>query len=532
MSECSNINCDNLVKRKGNKYCSHSCATKSNERVSLEKRKQTCLEKYGVEHPSQNLQIKEKIKQTNLEKYGYESHNSSEIIKEKKTKILLGKYGIKNVSQIEEVQEKKKQNYLDKYGVVYPFQNKEIQEKIKQKNLEKFGVENPAQNKEINNKIKQTNLDRYGVENPLQNKDIRVKVRKTLFKNTYFKLKEKFKDRMEFLFSLEDYGGTKDSKYNFKCLDCNSIFEGFLLNGLLPRCPICNPIIKGFSKVEKEVVDWLISLNINNVIERDKSSIPPYELDIYLPDYKIAIEFNGLYWHSEINGSKNKQYHLEKTEQCLEKEIQLIHIFEDEWLDKQEIIKSIILSKLGLCVKMYARDFFFDEVNKKIGQDFLEKNHLQGSNLRITHFYGLYYCNDLIQIIGIGKSRYNENYDYELIRSCTVLNTTVIGGFEKLMKNSPLQGSIISYVDRRYFNGNSYKNWEYIGKTESNYFYIKNHCFVRESRLKYQKHKLPKLFPDVYDINLTEWEIMQLAGYDRIWDCGNLVYKINLPFLK
>ena len=116
-----------------------------------------------------------------------------------------------------------------------------------------------------------------------------------------------------------------------------------------------------------------------------------------------------------------------------------------------------------------------------------------------------------------------------MIRSCTKLNKIVIGGFDKLVKNLPIKGNILSYVDKRYFNGNGYKNWNYLGKTDPNYYYLDLKIYLnKQSRLKFQKHKLPKLFPDVYDKDLTEWEIMQLAGYDRIWDCGNLVYSISL----
>jgi len=173
--------------------------------------------------------------------------------------------------------------------------------------------------------------------------------------------------------------------------------------------------------------------------------------------------------------------------------------------------------------KIYARETIFKEISKQEGNLFFKQNHLNNDNQRITNYFGLFKEEDLKFVIGIGKPRYNKNYDYELIRSCSKLNTVVIGGFEKLIKNLPLQGKIISYVDRRYFNGNSYKNWVFVEKTSQNYFYMKNYQ-VRESRNKFQKHKLPKLFPDVYDINLTEWEIMQLVGYDRIWDCGNLAY--------
>ena len=532
------------------------------------KRENTFISRFGANTPLKNEIIKEKIKQTNLERYGVENPNQVKEIREKGIRTNLEKYGVESPLQNKEILNKVKQTCLERYGVENPAQNKEVQESMKQTNLERYGVESPLQNKEILNKVKQTNLERYGyavssknemvkekmrknniekydvnwipemesikikiketnmrifgVEFPMQNEAIKEKTILSRSKRSFQNLlkNEKVMEKVEPLFSIEDYTNVY-KEYKFLCKQWSNVFFDNLEDGKIPRCFVCFPVLKGESKAEKEILCWLGSLKIN-VISKNRSIIPPFELDIFLSNYNLAIEFNGLYWHSELN-NKDRNFHLAKTEGCFNKEVQLLHIFEDEWLDRQEIVKSIIKSKLGFCDRVYARDTKFIEINKEDGQKFLKENHLQGENSRITRFFGLLYKNELIQLIGIGSTRYSNSSAYELIRSCALLNTVVVGGFEKLVKNLPLKGSIISYVDRRYFNGNSYKNWEYVGTTEPNYFYMKNYS-NRESRLKYQKHKLPKLFPDVYDINLTEWEIMQLAGYDRIWDCGNIVY--------
>jgi len=479
-------------------YCSYKCAHKNDN--TKNKRKRTNLSRYGVGSPLQNKGILDRVKHTNLEKYGVESPLSNKSVKDKI-----------------------KQTNLEKYGVENPLQSLIIRNKVKQTNIERHGSEYAFQNENVKNKIKQTNIERYGADNPLQSENIRDKQIKTILNKNYIKLKEKFKDRIDFLFSLEDYLGGKNKLYNFKCVICNSLFEGSLFNGLLPRCPTCYPINVGISNLEKQVSEWLKSWNID-IEEKNRSIINPYELDIYLPDYSIAIEFNGLYWHSELNG-KDKNYHTNKTEMCLDKNIQLIHIFEDEWVHKQDIVKSIILSKLGRCERIYARNTIIKEVSIDVGVHFLENNHLQGNNQNAASYFGLYCKDELMQVVGIGRSRYNKNYDYELIRSCTVLNTVVVGGFGKLIKNLPLRGSLISYVDRRYFKGNGYKNWNYIGKSDPNYYYLNTKNYTNKfSRIKFQKHKLKTLFPNLYDESLTEWQIMQLTGYDRIWDCGNLIY--------
>ena len=525
--------CGNAVKffdiSKGyNKYCSSKCRHNSVELKN--KVKQTNLERYGAKAPGMNQDIKNKVKQTNLERYGYESHNSSEKVKEKKKQVCLEKYGVENVSNTEFVKEKRKKTFLERFGKICLSKNNFIKEKVKQTNIKKFGYEYPSQNSEIRNKLhdiitspevvektKQTNLERYGIEYSSQSEFIKNNQRINNF-NKLLK-NEKIMQKVTPTFNVDDYLGI-DKQYTFLCNKCNFEFVSHLKYGQIPRCTNCYPL-QNSSISEKEIVEYLKFLDLQ-VMESKRDIIPPYELDIYLPNYNIAIEFNGLYWHSELNG-KDKTYHLQKTEKCLEKGIQLIHIFEDEWVNKQEIVKSLLRTKLGLNKRIFARNTFFKEISKNQGSLFFENNHLQRDNSRITDYYALFENNEIVFCIGIGKPRYNKNYDYELIRSCSKLSISVIGGFEKLIKNLPLQGKIISYVDRRYFNGNSYKNWNFIEKTESSYYYMLDYI-NRFSRIEFQKHKLPKLFPNVYDKDLTEWEIMQLAGYDRIWDCGNLSY--------
>ena len=297
---------------------------------------------------------------------------------------------------------------------------------------------------------------------------------------------------------------------------------GKLLNlvGTNP-CKIWCGCRKYISNKEKEIVNWLKQTNIK-VIENDKSQITPLELDIYLPDYNIAIEFDGLYWHSEL--FKDRNYHLNKTNLCKEKGIQLIHIFENEWDNKQEIVKSIILAKLGIFnQRIMARECEMMELTNEEYNNFVELNHIQGY-VPAKYRVGLFYNNELVQICSFGKSRFKKD-EIELLRHCSKLNTQIIGGFSKLLNyfiKKYKTKNLVSYVDRRYFDGNGYKNWKLIEQTKSNYWYIKNG--ILESRMKYQKHKLNRLLKN-FDSNLSEWENMVNNGFFRIWDCGNLKFK-------
>ena len=285
------------------------------------------------------------------------------------------------------------------------------------------------------------------------------------------------------------------------------------------RCEKCFNEINVRSNSEKDILNWLKSYNIN-IVENSRSIISPLELDFYLPDYKLAIEFNGLYFHSE-KGGKNKNYHLNKTNLCKEKGIQLIHVFENEWINKQDIVKSIILAKLRIFERrIFARKCQIRELTNKEYRDFVELNHIQGF-VSAKHKIGLFYQDELVQICSFGKSRFKKD-EIELIRHCSKLNTQIIGGLSKLLSYYNFS-NLVTYVDLRYGNGSGYKNWELIEQTKPNYWYWKS-GYILESRIKYQKHKLKNLL-EKFDPNLSEHENMLNNGFTRIWDCGNLKLK-------
>lgn len=241
-----------------------------------------------------------------------------------------------------------------------------------------------------------------------------------------------------------------------------------------------------------------------------------------MPKYNLAIEFDGLFWHS----LKEPNYHLNKTKLCENKNIQLLHIFENEWIYRRDIWKSIIRSKLNLTYSIYARNCSIREINYIESNEFLDSNHLQGK-IGFNVGIGLFYGNNLVSMICFGIPRYNKLYKFELLRYCTKLDTRIVGGFSKLLKffTEKYSKSIITYADRRYSNGSVYEKngFNFICDTNPNYFYF-NKSMKLESRIKYQKHKLKNLLQS-YNDNLSEYENMKNNGYSRIYDCGNKVYE-------
>lgn len=94
------------------------------------------------------------------------------------------------------------------------------------------------------------------------------------------------------------------------------------------------------SEDEKESTDYIKSIYNNNIIIKDRTVIKPYELNIYIPEKRLAIEFNGNYWHS--TEQKDYMYHQNKTIACAKQGIRLIHIFEYEWVNNKYKIKAFL----------------------------------------------------------------------------------------------------------------------------------------------------------------------------------------------
>lgn len=342
-------------------------------------------------------------------------------------------------------------------------------------------------------------------------------------KCTYERNFNKWSDRLK----KENYKllNIKDNKIYFICNNnhTSEMFCSNWMNG--QKCGKCFKEMSE-SKYEIEMREFLKD-NCIDFITNDRTIISPKELDIYIPEHKIAIEFNGIYWHTEKYG-KDRKYHLNKTIECENKNIQLIHIFEDEWTEKKEIVKSIILSKLGkLPNRLYARKCEIKLLDSKICNNFLNDNHLQGScNSSIK--LGLFYNNELVSCMTFGKRKITGKSTFELLRFCNKLNYFIIGGASKLFKyflNNYNTNCITTYADRRYSNSNFYEQlgFEFSHNSNPSYWYFKE---KREHRSKYMKHKLSKLLDD-FDPNKTEYQNMLVNGYTKIWDCGCKVYKIK-----
>ena len=468
-------------------YCSKKCSTNDVDvnALRMNKTKQTCLEKYGG-HPMTTVETKENLKKSLLEKYGVEHYSKHGDYNEKVKKTKFQRYGDEKYTNLE--------------------------------------------------KIKSTLIERYGVDNSQKIKSVKEQTSNTKKENHYAFLKKHFEEsNLVWLCEYDEYKGYHFSnRYNFNCKVCNKTFESTVYNLNNIFCDYCHP--DKVTTVENEIYKFLIEiLKKEEIIKRnDRTVLNGKELDFYVPSKNFAIEINGLYWHSESAGGINKHYHLNKTKSCMNHGIHLIHIFENEWINKKEIVKSIIRNFINYSsdvVKINGRDCLVSEIKESVKNSFLNDNHLQGEDKSSVKI-GLFNKDELVSVMTFRKtSRFDNTSEWELVRFCNKINTIVNGSASKLFSyfiNNYNPNNIVTYSDRRYFSGKIYEKlgFNFVDFTPVNYYYIINNYKDLRHRMSFQKHKLSKLLK-IYDSNLSEWENMKNNGYDRIWDCGNSKYFIS-----
>jgi len=409
---------------------------------------------------------------------------------------------------------------------------------------------------------RQTCMTKYGVDHPMKDKRVKAKLIERIFKkygvNSVFELDENRaatslgirKRAWQYILASPDVVPVvsenafmeiddinADDSVTFKCKKCGKEFTSYWDNGHARPCPHCSSFGHGMSNQEKQLVEFLLGILPNgyNLYTRNKINrqiIAPKELDIVITDSSgnavIAVEYDGLYWHGETMKSSTDAQ-LEKTEKCEEHGIQLIHVFENEWVSRTDIVKSRFRNMFGNYDKtVYARKCEVKEVISSEAEEFLNLNHIQGS-VRSSVLIGLYDKSDLISIMTFSKCRFSKNCEWELVRFCNKLGYHVPGAASKLLRYfertyNPV--SIISYADRRWSRGKLYHalGFELSHTSRPNYWYFKPHDTARIfSRMRFQKHKLPKLL-ESFDMSKSEVENMRANGYSRIFDCGNLVF--------
>lgn len=418
------------------------------------------------------------------------------IINDKRRATTLNKYGISNVGQLEH----SKSAHSEIYN-------------------------NQQLTAEISNKIKSTKQEKY--QNPNYNNSD--------------KIKKTFKEKRNAGFWVD--------KYPDKGIDVLEDKESLLAlyNSLTPIeiATQLNVHIQTIYKYlnnhnlrdpfksadENELVRFIESLGITNIIRNTRKLLPSgKEIDIYLPDYNIAIEYNGVYWHHEDVAHITRDYHYNKYIECEKLGIQLITIFSNFWHLKKEIVKTTLRVKLKKHAGpvIYARKCTIDVVDTATAKEFLNKHHIQGYTPSTTRI-GLFYNCELVAIMTFSKSRMGigkVSEHTELVRFAS--SGLIVGGASKLLAYYKLVNpaeTIISYSDNEWSTGHLYKTLGFVldSAVKYSYWYLKPREHKLYHRFSFSKQKL---IAQGYDSTKTEAMIAKEIGLLKVWDCGKRKWKL------
>lgn len=582
---------DILNKRKSTNLEKYGVEYASQSKEIQQKVVQTNLAKYGVERPLQSKEIYSKMEGKLVDKYGVintfqlpESEfarNSADFQKatHKRETTMLERYGVENIMQSDigkdrfkasmqlnhnveypqqcsEIREKTKNTFIENYGVEYPLQHSTIMDKYKNTLQANYGVTQPMHSKVVKDKHRQSCIDHYGVEYPMQSELVKHKSRIVCIEkygsNHYISSNNSIQSKVIDPSKFDAYTEFKKnpSAYILKHYEgkptCQKLSEDVgvtdtTIYDILIRSNCRHLATYYESKMEQEVVNTLKSIDSNiQIVRNDRRLVAPQELDIYLPEYNIAIECNPTYTHNSSfdtvwgNDKKSYRYHQYKTEACDNIGIRLIHIYGYQWSNRRDVVISMLRNVLHKNeFRIFARDTIVKEVPSKEAKSFLNDNHLQGATASTVRL-GLYHGDRLISLMTFSKPRHTSghkaSYDsntWELTRFCTLLNTNCIGGASKLFKHflKIYQPSMVtSFSDRSTTSGNLYRvlGFTFDSYVNPGYVWVNVNNDQFYTRVTCQKSNLPKLFNELdLDItNQTETQIMESHGYARVYNSG------------
>ena len=428
-------------------------------------------------------------------------------------------HNVDNPAQLESVKRKRKDTMKNKYDVEYYSQSRDFKEKYHDSCFARFGEISYAKTPEWLERVKKTNNAKYGADFWVKN---RLKISTDYYNREFAKYDchvVAHPDKVHLTYTCDKCGRTMEDTI---------FFVNARIHVKITPCYHCLPKRNFRSGSEINVETFVRSLGIEPS-HHERSFLGEYGADIVCEQEKVIIEFDGLHWHTDE--FHDKDYHLMKTEYAESMGYQLVHIFSDEWERHEDIVKSRLCQLLhrnipGRSRRIYARNCELVELSVGETREFMDRCHIQGY-CADKYRYGLMYQGQIVAAMTFGTSRFARN-EIELLRYCNDLFTNVVGGGSRLLAHflntHTLENHmrLVTYADRRWSNRNAFYTklgFTLDSVTEPNYYYVNGS--IRESRMKYQKHKLVEMG---YDASKSEHEIMREIGIYRIYDCGNFKY--------
>ena len=509
-------------------------------------RRQNNMKKYGVDHPMKLKEVREKQYRTMKDRYGVEHALQSSELKNKAMETNSKKFGTDWAIANEEVHNRAKETMKKKYGAPTTLQSKELRKKYEYTMNATYGVSNPMKCEEIRNKSKDTLKYKYGVDNPMKCEEIRNRMSNTIRKRLPSEWEDiKNKCKTTWMNNLGVDNPSKDKqvidkitdtflrKYGVKRAIEVPEFRNKMINTMIERygVPYFVQDLKGnqgkISNINKKFAKKLEERNI------------PYELefplgnknfDFHILGTNLLIEIDPTYTHNIIGNHWNKNginpnYHLNKSQLAEDNGYHCIHIF--DWDDEDKIIDIIEPNKRII----YARKTNIYHIDNKYADEFLNKNHIQGTCKGMTLCLGLVYEDELVQLMTFGPSRYSKSHSMELLRLCSLPHVRVIGGASKLFSyavNYYELDNIISYCDRSKFNGGVYSNIGMIKIRDTSPQEVWSYKDRRITANLLRQRGFDQLFNTNYGKNTSNDRLMIENGWLPVFDCGQYVYEYRI----
>lgn len=333
-----------------------------------------------------------------------------------------------------------------------------------------------------------------------------------------------FSDRFELVSSPKEYKTRRVDKLRFRCVECGEVQLKSL--AMLEESPICFHCHPKGSTGQLELLNFVRSLGIE-AINSDRTVIAPKELDVWVPSHRLGIEYNGLYYHSDLILG-DKDHAIKKFWACREAGVNLFTIYEDEWRDRRNTVEGMIKHRLGLpAIKLNARSLRVAEIDTKIARGFFEENHLEG-HARANHVLALLGADNVIYAAVSLRRPFHRKYavHYELARSCCRLGHNVRGWLGRLtraalnLSREHGRTGLLTYVDSRVGPGEAYKKagWSLDAEsTGARFWWTDFH--ERYNRFKYRADK---------SRNMTQAQVAVENGVHLIHGCPNSRWMITL----
>lgn len=495
------------------------------------RKKKTVQHRYGVDHVSQAAVVKTKKQVTMQKNWGVDNPSQSSVIQQRKIQTNQEKYGVDWAPQAEEIRNKQKQTSLKNWGHECSLMNPEIQSRRAATMLDKYGVLYPQQNSQIQQNTRQTNLDKWGVEWPTQCPEVKQRARATFLENhgvSHINYINKDPQSVEIL-----HDETKFRSF-VQGLTTRQAAEklGFGIGAVLAKSKLynCRSIMKGgeISLYEQQIVGILDELNIT-YNQHNRKLVAPREVDFYIPHSKIAIDVGSAYWHGE-RVNRNKNYHYQKWKTCYDQGITLFQWFDQDLFDHWHLTAARLKRALGQAVPVVgARKTQIVSPSVAQERQFLNQWHAKGFAANRNHVIGAEYQDQLVAVMTIKQ----QGHHAVIERWATDINRSWPGLFSRLLKywiqSQNFQGKVSTWSDNRLGTGQVYASVGFQKErvSQPGYWYFQD--WKLENRQKYQKHKLKKMFNLSHEhMQLSEWQIMQQQGYDRIWDAGHTLWSLSV----